>query len=224
MPGLLVQLLRLLLLICGIAMSPAALNLICVICVGQTKVNMLMQYSYVFAYVFVLKLFEMTAMEVQPLRHEAVKHATVLTSLALCAVLVWTNFCVTNEAYLALELSLQVSQAIGIRVLARLEALEGYVPGETPVLFSSSKSGVERTGVDFPKLTGMAGIVNLDLLYNWPAPVFLERFCGAGDLLGLDRDSEQYSAIINSGVFDSMPAFPAKDSIQWHNGVVIVKL
>lgn len=121
--------------ICGVAMLPAALNLICIICAGQADVYILMQYSHVFAYVFALKLFEMTAMEALSPRYETAKHTTVLTSLALCAVLVWTNFCVTNEAYLALLLSMEVSQAIGIRVLSRLEALEGYVPGETPVMF-----------------------------------------------------------------------------------------
>lgn len=215
---------RLFLLICGVVMLPAALNLICVICAGQTDVNMLMQYSYVFTYVFVLKLFEMTAMETQSPRYKTTKHATVLTGLALCTVLVWTNFCVTNEAYLALDLSMEVSRAIGIRTLSRLEALEDYTPGETPVMFIDSKPVIERLGIDFPELTGMSGIDNYNLLYNYTAPAFLERFCGSGDLLGLDRESEQYAAIISTGAVDSMPAFPAKDSIRWYDGVVIVKL
>lgn len=218
--------LRLFLLICGVALLPVAMNLICVICAGLTGVNMLMQYSYVFAYVFALKVFEMTAMETPSARRELTKHATVLTSLALCAVLVWTNFCVTNEAYLALDLSIEFSQSIGIRILSRLEALEGYVPGETPVMFMDNTPANKRTGIKFSELTEMTGIGTMSLLYNYAAPQFLERFCGAGDVLSLNEtyDAERYGAIISSGVFDSMPAFPAKDSIQWYDGAVLVKV
>lgn len=214
--------LRLFLLICGVALLPAAINLICVICAGLAPVNMLMQYSYVFTYVFALKLLEMTAMEAQSPHHEIAKHATVLVSLVLCAALVWTNFCVTNETYLALDLSIETSQSTGIRILSRLEALEGYVPGKTPVMFVDHTFAAERTRVSFPELGQMTGIGNMSLLGHYAAPAFLKHFCGAGNILTLD--TEQYDAIISSGVLDSMPVFPAKDSIQWYDGVVIVNV
>lgn len=87
-----------------------------------------------------------------------------------------------------------------------------------------NRPAAERTGIDFPELTDMGGISNFNLLYNYTAPAFLERFCGSEDLLGLDGESERYAAIVSSGELDSIPAFPAKDFIQWYDEVVILKL
>lgn len=213
---------RLLLLICGVALLPAALNLICVICAGQTGVNILMQYSYVFAYVFALKLFEMTATEVRPLRFGRCRHAIVLVSLALCAALVWADVCLSNTAYLALQLEMETSQAIGIRVLSRLEELEGYVPGETPVMLVDTTHTIKKVATGFPQLEHMTGISNFVLLGSYAGANFLKFFCGAESFRSASM--EQREAITNAGVLASMPAFPAIDSIQFYDEVVIVKL
>lgn len=214
--------LRLLLLLCGAVLLPAALNLICVISAGQSSVTLMMQYSYVFAYVFALKLFEMTAVEVRSTRFKRCRHAVVMTSLALCAVLVWANVCLTNTAYLAMQLELDVSQAIGIRVLSRLEELDGYVPGKTPVMLIDSTPASKRVGVNFPQLERITGISNFSLLSHYAGPKFLIYFCGAGRFRS--ASAEQREAITSAGVLASMPVFPAKDSIQFYDGVVIVKL
>lgn len=213
--------LKLFLLLCGAALVPLALNLICVICAGQTTVNMLMQYSYVFAYVLALKLFEMTAVEVRAARFRICGHAVVVTSLALCAVLVWANVCLTNTAYLAMQLEIEVSQSIGIRVLSRLEELDGYVPGKTPVMLVDTTTARERVGIDFPQLKDMVGM-DTAFLRVYCGPYFLRFLCGAGNFR--TASTEQSTAITNSGVLASMPVFPAKDSIQFYDGVVIVKL
>ena len=213
--------LRLFLLSCGAVLLPVALNLICIICGGWTDVNMLMQYSYVFAFVFAIKLFELTALEIQILHFRRTGYAVVLTSLVVCATLVWSNFCICNTAYLEMQLTMEISQSLGIRVLSKLEALNGYVPGETPVMLVENTSIISKIGKEFPQLTSMTGFMSF-MLSDYAGQGTLRYLCGESNFL--KASEEQRVAISSSGVVDSMPVFPAKDSIQIYDGVVIIKI
>lgn len=212
--------LRFFLLLCGAALLPAALNLICIICAGLTNVNMLMQYSYVFAYVFAIKLFEMTALEVHSLHFGKARHVVVLANLAFCIALIWANFCVCNTGYLALQLSMEINQSIGNRILSRLETMEDYVPGKTPIMFVNSPAAINKTGVKSPYLTEMTG-VSFTLLSQYSGVETFKYLCGA-EIRG--ASAEQRDTITSSGILDSMPVFPEKDSIQIYDGVVVIKL
>ncbi len=217
---------RLLLLACGAVLLPIALNLVNVICAGQTTPNLLMQYSYVYTFAFALKIFEMTAQEVLPAkwprRFSRVRHGAALAGLALCAALVWANVCFSNMTYLALERTIVACQSIGVRVLDRLESLEGYVPGKTPVYLVSGVPSIQYSGIKFPLLTDLPPYT-CDFLGMYAGPSFLYRICG-GTSGGLcNATAEQRRKIQSSGVLDSIPSFPTQGSVAMIDGVAVVK-
>ena len=220
---------RLLLLICGAFMLPVALNIFQVILSG-TYMDMLMQYSYVFAFVFAIKCFEMTAEEIFPSWEthrfpKYLQHGMTLVSLLLCAVLVWSNICLCNLCYLGLFETYEESYAVGIRLIDRLETTEGYVPGVTPILFAGNYCPM-LTG--YPWIQEMRGI-NESILNSYSGPMYLYWYLGMNwkwinwDFLDPSY-ADKRAEIESSGILETIPAFPHKDCIQWYDDIIIIKL
>ena len=211
---------RLLLILAGLLLIPLALDFIAVLALEAT-VHSLMTYSFVLFLVLILKASELAAAELLPSGGR--KGALVFfANLALCAALVWGNFCVTNIAYLRMQVRYETSYAVANRVMARIESLEGYTP-DTPVAIAGIlPSGQYGTGVgDFARIDGLTGVEDNALLGTYAASVFLKTYTGL-HMPGLT--DEQWLMVYQSGILDTMPSYPAEGSIILHNGVVIVKL
>lgn len=213
---------RLLLLALGVLLMPIALNLIYLIGAGQTMVTLLMQYPYVFVYVFAVKIFEMTARETSEYLTGIFRNGAALTGLLLCFMLVWANFCLCNQAYLALHLTYESTYSAAVRVAAKLDETEGYIPGETPVLLAGFFETNQKLSRFMPQLAYTNGIANYAMLSDYSGYEFLRRFCGAEPLLA--ASSEQTALVETSGILDEMPAFPLKGCVQLYNGIAVVKL
>lgn len=124
---------RLLLVFAGLLLVPLALNFITVLAFGA-DVHALMIYSFVLLLVLIVKASELAVAHLLPAGGK--KGALVFfTNLALCFVLVWGNFCATNTAYLRLQVRYETSYAAANRIMARIEALDGYT-ADTPVAFA----------------------------------------------------------------------------------------
>lgn len=210
--------LRLCLLLLGAGLMPAALNLICMIAAGVTPTNLLMQYSFVLVYVFLLKIFEMCIRRMQPSLKKYWK-LPAAAALCICCVLVWSNFCVTNTAYLRIQLVYENSYALANRLMARLETMEGYTP-ETPIALVGNATGTFGNKVKFGELAEFSGM-ETSLMSEYCGATFIRTFLGC-EKRGMTP--EQRRELLDTGFADSMPIYPREGSIQWHNGVIVIRL
>ena len=173
----------------------------------EATVHSLMTYSFVLFLVLILKASELAAAELLPSGGR--KGALVFfANLALCAALVWGNFCVTNTAYLRMQVRYETSYAVANRVMARIESLEGYTP-DTPVAIAGIlPSGQYGTGVgDFARIDGLTGVEDNALLGTYAASVFLKTYTGL-HMPGLT--DEQWLMVYQSGILDTMPSYPPR--------------
>lgn len=219
---------RLLLLFAGAALTPPAVNLIGIIAAGQTKVNLLMKYSFVLVFVFAVKILELAFHQLAGQKFPDTSlgkflgkcwKAPMAAGLLLCFFLVWHNFCLTNAAYLRVQLVYENSYALANRIMARVEELEEYT-SSTPVVFSGSAQGYFGNLQSFPELEEFSGM-ETTLVSDYCGTAFVRVFLGSPKLAATP---EQRREVLESGVLDSMPVYPHKDSIQYYNGMVLVKL
>ena len=211
---------RLLLTFTGLLLIPLALDFIAALALGA-RVHSLMIYSFVLFFVLVVKAAELVTAQLLPSGGR--KAALVFFSnLGLCAALVWGSFCVTNIAYLRMQVRYETSFAVANRVMGRVESLEGYVPGMPVVVAGLLPESQYGTGIDdFTQIDGLTGVEDSALLSTYSASVFMETYVG---LQMTSLNDEEWGMVFNSGLLDTMPSYPAEGSVILHEGIVVVKL
>lgn len=213
---------RVVLAVLGFAMLPFALNLIMLIAAGRSNSDALMIYAYSLNFVFALKLMEMAARQLLQDGRKKLWKAPLLAAWAMCAVLVWGNFCTSNAFYLKLHLRYENAFAMANRITARIEQLDEYAP-DVPVVTVGERLKDQYyplydIGVDFGNVRYMREANQLLGAYT---NYFIRYYIGMA-MPGIS--AEQREALTASGFADTMPSYPAKDSVQYHDGVIIVKL
>lgn len=216
----------LLLALCVMAM-PFGINAVFFVSVGNQ--HSLMIFSFFFFYAFAVMLWEHCG-ELPPVRPAeklpaVVKRAERLLP-ALCGgfllVIILFNVVFANQVYLSKALDYDATVSYLTRVTYSMEQTDGYVPGETLVLFiGEPRDSVifdERRG--FEDLNGTGQYQGFSTTYsgtyyhffnavlsyriNWVDPTDAERYTELPEVL-------------------AMPAYPARGSCQIVNGVLIVK-
>lgn len=228
---------RLGLMLVGVALIPPALNLISIIAAGSTQTNIVQRYAFVLAFVFIVKLIELTVRQCMelfgiPKKREKPEKGFGLAGLAarfwrvpvfggllLCAWLIWENFLVTNAGYLHMQMVYENSYATANRILTHVEAMEEYQP-DTPVVLAGSAKYINNNISLFPELSQFSGM-DTSLLNTYCGGSFIHVFLGANKP---SATPEQRQELLESGVLDEMPCYPAKGSIQFYDGMILVKL
>lgn len=140
-------------------------------------------------------------------------------ALLLCLV-VWQHIVFANQVYMKKELEKNTTLVLAGQVIGRIEATEGYVPGETPVAFAGRLDQNEawiRGREGFRELDGLTGLwSDTSATYN------LGRYLTDYLYYPLVWD-ETVEAEALPGV-DAMPVFPARGSTALVEGTVVVKL
>lgn len=214
---------RIALLIVGVLLLPLALNFITLLSMGS-DVHTLMIYSFVLLDVLILKLVESAAGKL--LRRKDTRWSALpWISLLLAGLLIWNNFCVSNIAYLRLQVCYENSFATANRIVARIETLEDYSPELPVVLIGAPDKNlyggtVEAFSFSSP-LTGIDG----NLLYTGDPHIrtrsFIEHYIG----LHIPKPSSDQKAKIKDASFiKELPCYPAAGSIAVYEGMIVVKL
>lgn len=214
---------RLALLIVGIMLLPLALNFITVLSVGA-EVHALMIYSFVLGFVFALRIVEMTVQKMI----ESGKpkwSALLMIHIALAGLLVWNNFCVSNTAYLRLQVCYENSFALANRIVARIERLDGYSPTlPVAVIGEANRSLYGGTVGEFNQFNSLTGTGDR-LLYS-PEPHHRTRYF-IEDYIGLHMpapNKEQKEMLKASETIKTLPSYPQEGSVAIYEGIVVVKL
>lgn len=212
---------RLLALVAGVALLPLALNFITVLSTGGW-VHELMHYSFVLLFVLIIKLFELAFQKTDTNKALSVARAVGFT---MVAILAWNCFCVSNIAYLRLQVCYENSFATANRIAARMESLEGY-SSELPVAFVGElgREAYGGTLEEFSSYDYLTG-TNDTLLYSVDNYTrnrnFLKHYIGIQVPF---PDQEQLERLNASEAVKAMPAYPAVGSVAIQEGVVVVKL
>ena len=196
------------------ALLPFAMNGVRLL---NTSVHVLMTYSYWLAYVFVFRLAIGLS---ETSRSKPSKWAERLTAGLLCGI-VLMNIQTANAGYVKKATEQQATLSVMTRVVDRLESTEGYEPGITPVVFLGTPADYLKTFEPFEEIESIAGLnANASVTYLRAYAMYFQMIMRVNvnivyDLSDFDLDEDTCGK--------TMPCFPAEDSIQMLNGVMIVK-
>lgn len=143
-----------------------------------------------------------------------------LIPYCLVAVVLWGNVRLANGAYLQRELISNATQSLLTRIVYDMEHTEGYVPGETPVIFMQYPNlepipGFEANHFNgfYPDALGAA----TDLYYQAYFDYVLLTPVNIADYDVWERMYENEEVL-------AMPCYPAEGSIQFIDGNLVVRM
>jgi len=203
-----------LLAVLAVLLMPFAANAVYFISKGF--IHSAMIYAFFLAFVFPVFLIEQAAGDTPLLSGARMLAAMLLVFIYGC------NFVTAHQLYLHRDLGLQATLSVMTRVIDRIEQVEGYDPGYTPVAvvgnLSDSRMSMERPG--FEHLSPY-GLNNYAVTYMETNTWYLWQILGYPANL---VDFDTHRALIQREDVRAIPAFPAKDCCQMIDGVLVVRI
>lgn len=202
---------------------PFGMNWICLFCGGV--VHDLMMYAYIVPLLAALAANERAwnlalANKGKQIGKKTRAAACVLPLAVL--TLLFDRGIYANQIYLKKDLEYDTTLSVMTRVVDRIEQVEGYIPGETPVEFLGDiqRSKLAMTRPAFAHLDSLTGTEeNYAITYGDTFWMYLEDVMGYPIKRFRETKNEEQERVT-----DDMPCFPDKDSVQMVDGVVFVKL
>lgn len=206
-----------------VLLLPFGMNWICLFCSGA--VHDLMRYAYIVPLLAALAANERAwnlalADEGKQIGKKTRAAACVLPLVVL--TLLFDRGIYANQIYLKKDLEYDATLSVMTRVVDRIEQVEGYIPGETPVEFLGDilRSQLAMTRPAFAHLGSLTGTEeNYAITYADTFWMYLEDVMGYPIKRFRETKNEEQERVT-----DDMPCFPDKDSVQMVDGVVFVKL
>lgn len=203
-----------------VVLLPAAIESIYFIAAEAMDFHILIKYARVLWYIGFCKLAD-TVVDVKNLKK--FKYAA---SIICCVVVILQNYLLCNIAYYRMQIAYSNITAILTRMAMRIEEIPGYSADSlvwitentnpsNPVLTSVLVNGFEET-------ENMTGVMTENLLHRKDRiEVIMKDYIH----LSFKRPtSQQIREIKLSDEYKYMKSYPAPESIQWINGVLVVKL
>lgn len=178
-------------------------------------VDRYMIFSIVLLYVLFIKM----ASE-QKGRHIVVQWGEILG----LAIVILSGYYMCNQAYFRMESMTNQTDALFTRVIARMETTDGWNP-DMPVYFANNRAIFsDALSVDIPEFDELTRIEGTELKpwYNRRAIAKYMRVYLHFPIE--DASDEQAQRLEQSDELRVMPQFPAEESIQIIDGVMVVKL
>ena len=190
---------------------PLGMNISCVLDGGM--VHDLMLYAAWLVYLLVLLL--VSAYTDFALCSGSLTRACRGVAVFALILILLADVQTANSAYVKKDLERQATLSIMTNVNAQMNGTEGYIPGESKVVFV----GVPKTGSNglFPYLSQITGL-------GCEAAITYEGVYSAYYKYVLQTALWQVSNDIPKEFTDPMPSFPQNGYIQWYNDVLVVKL
>ncbi len=198
----------------------------------EVDYSMLMLYAYALIYVLVLALLEYCLKEWGSalLMDKAKKGACyALAALTIGMVLLssYTDFLLTNKAYLRTDLASQRVASYFNRVIGFAEATQGFEAGDELTIlgdfyYKDNPSSVEIDVLDSEDLRSLDGVaLENGLITSGVRDNFIKIFVGY-ETAGLS-DGEK-KALMETDAYRKMNVYPSQGSVQKINGVWVVKM
>ena len=204
-----------------ICLTPLAFNLISVVSMNQTHI--LMQYTFLMPYVMCLLLLD---------RMVVGRRKVWFVLYLLLAGVIYNGFLTVNEMYFRQQLNYEATYSYTVRLLSRIEAMEGYDP-EIPVAFINENpqhnDHITIMSENYP--VDMEYFSHLDGMTAIEPHTFVKRANDIADFCryyhGYDLkliEMEKLSALAATEEFQNMSVYPQADGMRCIDGVLVVKL
>ena len=183
----------------------------------NSSVHVLMIYacwlSYVFIYVVAIRFAAVA-------ERKWAKHLERLTAVLLCC-LIFLNIQSANAFYVKKTTEQEATLSVMTRIVDKVEDLEGYEPGITPVAFIGTPAEYLQTNEAFAELSRLVGMNDASAItYEGTYKSYIAVMMKVR--INLVKESVARETL-GEDFIGAMPAFPAKGSIQMEKGIVVVK-
>ena len=198
----------------------------------EVDYSMLMLYAYVLIDVLVLALLEYCLKEWgSALRVEKIKkymcYLLAAATVAAVALSCYTDYLLTNKAYLRTDLASQRVASYFNRVIAFAETTEGFEAGDALTIlgefyYKDNPCSVEIDVLDSEDLRSLDGVaLENGLITSGVRDNFIKIFVGYETALLSDGEKK---AIMETRDYQEMSVYPSEGSVKKINGVWVVKL
>lgn len=209
-----------------VVLLPLGMNMLHVMTVGNN--HDLMTYPIWLIYIFALLLADWIWQQRETADGQSVNLWIAKGQRLLCIVLififVYGNVRFSNGMYMKKALEHDAYMSLMTRIVARMEAMEEYVPGETEVVFVGLPEQLNAVMPGFESYSRVTGMAKSDMIYVNSRDRFQAYFdymMGLPILLAEDdywTDSDQMDAV------QQMPVYPSLGFMQMMDGILFVKL
>ena len=201
----------------ALAVFPLALNFIDVMMnLNGTVVHILTRYASVIFFAFILAVSEFASKADIP---RAVKNAAAWV-ISVAIILNLHNYYIkSNNIYMKFHLAQSQQYAWSARLIARLEAADGYSE-EAPVIFIGAPSARFTVAEPFSDLNYMSFGDFLPPTYSYPT--YLNYYMGFLNPVSQNEDFASIEPSVQE-ILNETPVYPEKDSIKVIDGKIYVK-
>ncbi len=198
----------------------------------EVDYSMLMLYAYALIDVLVLALLEYCLKEWgSALRVEKIKkcmcYLLAAATVAAVALSCYTDYLLTNKAYLRTDLASQRVASYFNRVIAFAETTEGFEAGDALTIlgefyYKDNPCSVEIDVLDSEDLRSLDGVaLENGLITSGVRDNFIKIFVGYETALLSDGEKK---AIMETRDYQEMSVYPSEGSVKKIDGVWVVKL
>ncbi len=205
-----------------IALLPISMNVVYPLTGGMS--HDLMDNAIWLVYLFVLLIAWWTAKRSDLLKRPIIRLGQRFAIISLVLVILCGNIQLANAAYLKKDLEEQANLSLFTRIVYQMEKSEGYVTGETPVVFVGKPDTLLDTIPGFERAYKMTGSDNWYVLGAASRRYYQAYF----DYILLNpaimAEQEIWSQMQTHEKMKDMPCYPQEGSIAIIDKVLVVKL
>jgi hypothetical protein len=196
----------------------------------EVDYSMLMLYAYVFVYIIVLALFERCLAGLRDGISLKKKMPAYIISIAVVATMFvscYTDYLLTNRAYLRTDVATERVKAYFNRVIALAESTEGFKQNDSIAIlgefyYKDNPSTVEIDIFDSEDLRELSGVaLENGLITSGVRDNFIKTFLGY-EVADISWDEK--NEIMASDEYKSMPIYPENGCVQKIDGIWVVKM
>jgi len=177
----------------------------------NSEVHDLMVYAVWILYIFPILLWQSYYKEEK--RRGGVR-ITLVCGLLLCFI-IFNNIQVANAVYVYKKLEYDATISVMTNVLYDIEHQEGYIEGETPVIFIGTPGDCLAVLPFKDKVSNITGV--------WHNSSVTYLYGGLFTLMERKVNLQSAGELENSEMIQNMPSYPQCGSVKQLNGTIIVK-
>ena len=133
------------------------------------------------------------------------------------ALLIWNSIVLSNQMYFKIDMEDRAAESYATRLIHDIEGIDSYEYGVTPVaIIGSMDKSTYIQEVPYLRDINVYGNWKSPCTYDMSMDVYLNVYLNA--YLNITSIDETSDAIAN------MPIYPAKESIQYIDDVLVVKV
>ncbi|MCD8010057.1 MAG: glucosyltransferase domain-containing protein [Lachnospiraceae bacterium] len=147
-----------------------------------------------------------------------------IVTAILIFVILWGNVRLANTAYTEKYREQEANLSLFTRIVFRMEEQEGYVTGETPVVFAGKPNSVLQRSSEFSALSQLTGLRSAYV----PGQASRNYYQAYFEYVLLNpavmAENSVWTELRGSEEVAAMPCYPEEGSLAFIDGVLVVKL